>query len=109
MWRGDEPGTHGAERINDREKFFIVNFVVDFGRGKFGRMKSNRVEEVVSVWLEENRGEGEVRSIGYKCGGKQGIKVAKKRSGGKRKFEGLESMFGRLVKRLERRLGGFCG
>ena len=87
MRRRDEPGMHGMKRINDREKFFVMNFVVDFCRGKFAGMKGDRVEETMSVWLKENSGKGEVRSIGYECRGEQRIKVAKERSGGKSKFE----------------------
>ena len=78
VWRRDEPGTHGMKRINDREKFFVVNFIVDFGRGKFAGMKGDRVEKIISVWLEENRGKGEVGSIGYKCRRKQRVEVVKK-------------------------------
>ena len=107
MRRRDEPGMHGTKRINNREKFFVMNFVVDFCRAKFAGMKGDRVEEVTSVWLKGNRGKGKVRSIGYKCRGKQRVKMAKKRSGGKRKFECLEGMFGGFVKAFERRLEVF--
>ena len=43
VWRRDKPGTHGTKRIDDREEFFVVNFVVDFGRGKLTRMKGDRM------------------------------------------------------------------
>lgn len=63
----------------------------------------------MSVWLKEDRGKGKIGSVGYKCRGKQRVKMAKERSGGKRKFECLEGMFGGFAKASERCLGGFCG
>lgn len=40
--RGTEkPGALFAEAFNDAEEFLVVNFVVDFGRGKLARVEGD--------------------------------------------------------------------
>ena len=34
----DEPGTHITESVDNGEEFFVMDFIINFGRGEFARV-----------------------------------------------------------------------
>jgi len=51
------------EGVDDREKFLVVDFVVDFHGGELPRMEGDWVQAVLLVSLGEDCSEGEVRCV----------------------------------------------
>ena len=91
----DEPGTHITESVNNGEKFFVMDFVINFSRGEFARVKSNRMEKVVVVGLKKDESKGKVRSIGNNCGRESRIEMLEERSGCEGEFKGFKRFDGR--------------
>ena len=84
-----------------------MDFIINFGRGEFARVKSNRMEKVVVVGLKKDGSKGKVRSIGNNCGRESRIEVLEERSGCEGEFKGFKRFDGGGWKVCERMFGSF--
>ena len=111
----NEPGTHITESVNNGEKLFVMDFIINFSRGEFVRVKSNRMEKVVVVGLKKDGSKGKVGSISNNCGResriecwrrgavvKESLRVSKDLMAGGKVCEGMFGSF--CCKSMERKV-----
>lgn len=97
MWGPEKPGTMFTKAFDDAEEFLVMNFIVDFGRGKLAGVEGDRMEIAILIGLLKNTGESEIGSVGGKGTGSGGIEVVENGEGGEATLEGFEGVASGLV------------